>query len=110
MSDRYQVITLDRRGFGDSTAPNGAGSIELYARDMLALMDELGVSQAIIGGHSMGGIITQEMYRQAPERFLGMLLLDTVAAAPSIIERNLWLGSARQSRRRHPVAGAGTVG
>ena len=52
----YRVITLDHRGFGNSTAPEGeSGPIQTYARDALAVMDQLGVQKAIIGGISMGG-------------------------------------------------------
>lgn len=54
LSDRFQVVTLDLRDFGASTALNDNGSIRLYARDVLALLDQLGIGQAIIGGHSMG--------------------------------------------------------
>lgn len=97
LSDRFQVIAPDLRGFGQSTTPNDQGSIELYADDVLALMDQLGIGQAIIGGHSMGGIITLQMYRQAPERFLGMVLIDTVAAAAPVQEQFLWRGYARQA-------------
>lgn len=98
LSQRFQVITLDLRGFGQSVAPDERGSISIYARDVLALLDTLGIQQAIIGGHSMGGIITLEIYRRAPERFKGMLLIDPAAAPPPIVEQFLWRGYARQSR------------
>ncbi|MGH9944455.1 MAG: alpha/beta fold hydrolase [Pyrinomonadaceae bacterium] len=80
LSGFYQVVTLDLRGFGRSVAPNEQASIELYASDVLGLMDFLGIQRAVIGGHSMGGITKLEMYRRAPERFIGMILNDTTAA------------------------------
>lgn len=97
LSDRYRVITPDLRGFGESEAPDSEASIETYAEDMLALMDHLEIEQAVIGGHSMGGMTTLEMYRQAPERFLGMLLINTTAAAPTIVGQSLWRGFAEQA-------------
>lgn len=97
LSDLYRVITPDLRGFGESEAPDSEASIETYAEDMLALMDHLEIEQAVIGGHSMGGMATLEMYRQAPERFLGMLLINTTAAAPTIVGQNLWRGFAEQA-------------
>ena len=87
LSQRFTVITPDLRGFGKSSIPNAQASIQLYARDMLALMNQLGIGKAIIGGHSMGGQIVLQMYRQAPERFLGMILIDTNPMAASIVEQ-----------------------
>jgi pimeloyl-ACP methyl ester carboxylesterase len=48
-----------------------------------------GSGQAFIGGHSMGGLITLEMYREVPERFLVMRLLDTTTAVAPIAEQYL---------------------
>jgi pimeloyl-ACP methyl ester carboxylesterase len=97
LSEQYQVITVDLRGFGQSTSPSEEGSIETYATDVLAVMDELGIDQAIVGGMSMGGPIVFEMYRQAPERFSGMILNDTIDAAASPPEAGLWAGVAQQA-------------
>ncbi len=87
LSSQFQVITPDLRGFGKSTTPNAQGSIVTYAHDIIALMDHLGIKKAIIGGHSMGGQVTLELYREAPERFLGMILIDTNAMPASIVEQ-----------------------
>ncbi len=90
LTQHFQVITPDLRGFGKSPTPDDQGSIALYARDMLGLMNQLGIRKAIIGGHSMGGQITLQMYRQAPERFLGMILIDTNAMGATIEEQAQW--------------------
>ncbi len=90
LSQRFEVITPDLRGFGKSTTPNAEGSIATYARDILALMNQLGIRKAIIGGHSMGGQITLQLYRQAPERFLGMILIDTNAMGATVEEQAQW--------------------
>ena len=52
-----------------------------YAGDVLALMDALGIETAVIGGLSMGGYVTFALFRQAPERFGGVVLADTKAQA-----------------------------
>ncbi len=90
LSSQFQVITPDLRGFGKSTTPSAQGSIVTYAQDIIALMDHLGIKKAIIGGHSMGGQITLELYREAPERFLGMILIDTNAMPATIEEQAEW--------------------
>lgn len=96
LSKQFQVITPDLRGFGKSQTPDADASIETYAHDMLALLDHLGIQTAIIGGHSMGGQVTLEMYRQRPERFAGMLLIDTNPMAASFVEKGQWQGYREQ--------------
>jgi len=90
LSNQFQVITPDLRGFGKSTAPNASGSIQTYAQDIVALMDHLGIKKAIIGGHSMGGQITLELYRERPDLFLGMVLIDTNAMPATVVEQAQW--------------------
>lgn len=99
LAQRYRVITLDHRGYGMSTAPGVPDNVAIYAQDALAVMTQLGVQQAIIGGHSMGGPIVFEMYRRAPERFRGMILIDTIAAPASAIEKGLWMGFVEYVRQ-----------
>ncbi len=94
LAAEYQVITPTLRGYGVSEAPDDTATIQTYAEDMLALMDELGVQQAIVGGMSMGGPIVFEMYRQAPTRFKGLILIDTIAAPAMPPEAGLWNGVA----------------
>lgn len=92
LQDDYTVITVDHRGYGLSEAPGIPDSIEVHASDALAVLDHLGIEQAIIGGMSMGGPITLSMYQKAPERFTGMILIDTTAAAAAPPEAGLWGG------------------
>ena len=96
LSKHFTVITPDLRGFGKSLAPDGNGSIQTYAQDMLALLDHLGIQTAIVGGHSMGGQITLEMYKEQPARFAGMLLIDTDPMAASFVEKGQWQGYREQ--------------
>lgn len=98
LAANYQVIVPDLRGFGQSEAPSDQASIEVYAQDMIAVMDELGVQTAVIAGMSMGGMTAFEMYRQAPERFAGIVLIDTAHTAPMPGEAGLWTGTAQQAR------------
>ncbi len=98
LSDAYRVITLDLRGYDQSTAPDSQATIARYAMDVFAVMDALGVEQAVIGGPSMGGPIVFEMYQRQPDRFMRMLLIDTIAAPASPLEAHLWRGAAEQAR------------
>ena len=99
LAEQYQVITVDHRGYGLSEAPAVPDDVSLYASDALAVLDELGVQQAIIGGHSMGGAITFEIYRTDPDRFRAMMLIDTIAAPANLIEAALWQGFAAEAQQ-----------
>ena len=96
LSEQYQVITPDLRGYGRSETPDDQGSVAAYASDVFAVMDAVGADRAIVGGMSMGGPTVLEMYREAPERFRAMILNDTIAAKSSPSEAGLWQGVGRQ--------------
>ncbi|MGY5125098.1 alpha/beta fold hydrolase [Streptomyces nigrescens] len=77
----WRVIAPDLRGYGASTVRPGTTPLETFARDLLALLDGLGVERFVLGGLSMGGQIVMECYRLFPERIRGLVLADTFAAA-----------------------------
>jgi 3-oxoadipate enol-lactonase len=81
LSERCRVIVPDLRGHGQSPAPAGVYEMGLLARDVLALLDALGIDKAVIMGHSMGGYVTLATWQLAPERFLGLGLIASQAAA-----------------------------
>jgi 3-oxoadipate enol-lactonase len=81
LSDLYQVITPDLRGYGASTLPNPANTkFEDYATDILQLMDYLEIDSFHLGGLSMGGQIIMEIFRQAPARVKSLIFADTFAS------------------------------
>ncbi len=98
LARRYTVVTPDLRGFGSSTTPDTKGGVELYAKDMLAVMDHLSIRRAIIGGMSMGGPVVLEMYREAPQRFRGMVLIDSTTSPANDVEKAQWPGFGKQAR------------
>ena len=98
LARRYTVVTPDLRGFGNSTTPDTKGGVQLYAKDMLAVMDHLHVRKAIIGGMSMGGPVVLEMYREAPQRFRGMILIDSTSSPANDVEKAQWPGFGQQAR------------
>lgn len=87
LSGSYRVITWDERGFGETKA-NGEFSYWDSARDALALLDHLGVRKAFVGGMSQGGFLSLRLALLAPERVMGLILLDTQAGTedPATIE------------------------
>lgn len=77
----HRVIVPDLPGAGRS-APAPACSIDSLARDLLALMDALGVAAAHVAGHSMGSIVCQHLAALAPMRVLDLVLLGPLAELP----------------------------
>ena len=98
LSAEYQVVSVDLRGFGNSETPDALGSVETYAADTLAVMDELGLEQAVVAGMSMGGMTALAMVRQAPERVAGLVLISTTARPAGTAEAGLWNGSSVQAQ------------
>lgn len=78
LSNRYQVIAPDLRGFGDSSKPDGPWGAADHAGDMVAVMNALGLQTVGVVGHDVGGAIMQSMARVAPERFTGLFFFDFV--------------------------------
>lgn len=83
----WHVIAPDTRGFrgpdGPPVGAPGEPSMDELATDVEHVLDSLGISQAVIGGCSMGGYLTFALFRHAPERFRGLVLANTKAAADS---------------------------
>lgn len=71
------VICPDLAGFGASAKLTARQSIEAHAQDVLALLDCLGVDRFDLVGHSMGGMVVQEMVRLAPDRVSSLVLYGT---------------------------------
>ncbi|MDD3344817.1 MAG: alpha/beta hydrolase [Candidatus Omnitrophica bacterium] len=69
LSEKYQLILLDNRGMGYTTANDKEFSYELFAEDVISLLDTLGVKKTDVLGFSMGSTITQELLLKYPERF-----------------------------------------
>lgn len=71
-----RCITWDERGHGMSEC-GGAFDYWDAAKDVIALMDECGVEQAVLGGMSQGGWLTQRAALAAPGRVRGVVLTGT---------------------------------
>ena len=79
LRERHRVLTVDLRGHGESEATPGAATMEEMARDVAALLDELGIERTTLGGLSMGGYVALAFYRLFPRRVRALVLADTRA-------------------------------
>ncbi|UUU23569.1 alpha/beta fold hydrolase [Streptomyces sp. DSM 40750] len=76
-----RVVAPDLRGYGASPVIPGITPLSTFAEDIATLLDDLGVSDFVLAGLSMGGQIAMECYRQFPHRVRGLVLADTFPAA-----------------------------
>lgn len=89
LADRFRVITIDLRGHGESDAPLWRYSMDLFADDVVGLLDYLSIRQAVIVGLSMGGYLIFALYRRYAGRVKALVLADTRAEADTP-ERKTW--------------------
>ncbi|MDQ8707612.1 alpha/beta fold hydrolase [Streptomyces sp. LHD-70] len=73
----FRVIAPDLRGYGASTVVPGTTPLDVFAQDIAALLDRLGVQRFVLGGLSMGGQIAMECVRLFGDRITGLVLADT---------------------------------
>src|SRR3954470_24496542 len=72
LSDRFRVLAMDTRGLGWSgPAPDGDYRKVRIAEDAVALLDDLGVTQAGLLGHDWGGWAGWHAVLTHPERWIG---------------------------------------
>lgn len=72
----FRVVLLDLLGHGTSDKPHHATlhRMDRYARQVVALLDELGVERAVVGGVSLGANVALHVAVQAPDRVLALLV------------------------------------
>ena len=76
-ASEYRVVTWDAPGHGLSKPLPRPYRIPAVAADLLAVLDEIGVGQAVFIGLSMGGTIAQEVLFRHPERVQALVAMDT---------------------------------
>jgi len=76
-SKHFRLIRYDRRGHGKSGVPQGPYSMERFGRDVLSVLDALGVKKTSWCGLSMGGMVGQWLEANAPDRIEKLVLSNT---------------------------------
>ena len=77
LSERYQVLSYDVRGFGLTEKTKGAYSVELFTRDLYELLGALEITSVCLLGFSMGGRIALEFALTYPEMIAGLILANS---------------------------------
>lgn len=76
LKSSYRLIMMDARGHGQSSKPHDAQAYapENQVKDVVAVLDDLGIDKAAFWGYSMGGRVAYAMAQYAPERLLALVI------------------------------------
>ncbi len=82
----FRTIAFDHRGHGRSVVGSEGHSLDTLANDVRTVVEELDLHDAVLVGHSMGGVAVQAFVIRFPdvaaERVAGIVLLSTLAKTP----------------------------
>lgn len=90
LQNDFEIIAFDNQGYGDKTDLPGHDSIERFAADILQQLEALGVERFHLLGHSMGGMIAQEIAISAADRVDKLILFGTGPRGDLPVGLNPW--------------------
>ncbi|MBW3669137.1 MAG: alpha/beta hydrolase [Actinobacteria bacterium] len=85
LADTYTCVLPDNRECGRTGPSPERFTVTDLAHDLLAVMDELGHQRFRLVGVSMGGMISQEIVRRAPDRVVAAVLVSTHGGSPTSV-------------------------
>jgi 3-oxoadipate enol-lactonase len=83
-SQRCQFITYDIRGMGRTDSPPGEYSLDQHTEDLHQLVRHLGLTEFVLGGLSIGGMITVHFALAHQDLLKGIIIADSAAARPDV--------------------------
>lgn len=84
LSKKFRVLAPDLLGHGGSAKPRGDYSLGAFAVWLRDLLDELGVSQATVVGHSLGGGVAMQFAYQHPDYAKRLVLISSGGLGPDV--------------------------
>lgn len=99
LAGHFRLVRYEHPGHGGGKAPRGPYSMEMLAREVLALMDALRADTASFCGLSLGGMVAIWIAAHRPERVERLVL---AAAAPRLPPPEAWHERAAKVRREGP--------
>jgi pimeloyl-ACP methyl ester carboxylesterase len=93
----FRVVDYDQRGYGVSDKPLQHYDMEVWADDLAALLDVLGIERAHVHGTSMGGMVAQVFAGKYPQRTISVVINCSAArlgVTGRLIFKN-WIDIAR---------------
>jgi len=84
LSKNFRVIAPDLLGHGESAKPRSDYSLGAFAVLLRDFLDELGVSQATVVGHSLGGGVAMQFVYQHPDYVQRLVLISSGGLGPDV--------------------------
>lgn len=81
LSPAFRVIAPDLRGRARSGKPESGYEMADHARDIIALLDSLGLERVVLGGHSFGGYLAIYIAAHYPERVSKLVVIDAAISS-----------------------------
>jgi pimeloyl-ACP methyl ester carboxylesterase len=79
LSKKLQVIAIDLPGHGKSERLKGKPTIERYAEHVVDFINQTGLQKTAMLGHSMGGLVVQQIALDHPEGLEKLIIVDSSA-------------------------------
>jgi pimeloyl-ACP methyl ester carboxylesterase len=95
-ASRHEVVTIDLAGHGESGAGRSDWTMTAFAADVVAVVEQLGLQEAVLVGHSMGGDVVVPAAGRLADRVVGLVWVDTY---PSLGQPQDMVEHQRQMRR-----------
>lgn len=103
ISEFARVVSLDHRGHGRGIRSRKTFRLEDAADDVVALADELDIEKFVVAGYSMGGPISQLVWRRHRDRVSGLVLAATFARSSRRSAERVAMRGVRQLGRASRV-------
>jgi 3-oxoadipate enol-lactonase len=97
LTRHFRLLRYDRRGHGKSSVPKGPYTMERLGRDVVAVLDALGIHKINWCGLSMGGMVGQWLGANAPNRIDKLILSNTSSFFP---DKAMWDGRIKFVREK----------
>lgn len=85
-----RCVAVSLRGFGNSDAPDASYSPRDLADDVAELIDHLGISGAVLVGHSLGSVVVQHIAVSRPDLVAGLVLVGGFGRLATPVEDEVW--------------------
>jgi N-formylmaleamate deformylase len=99
LESEFDVVMPDARGHGKSSAPLNGYRYEDHARDVIGLIQGLGLNGPVLLGHSMGGMTAAVVASQIGVALRGVILADPTFLSPER-QREVYESDAVEQHRR----------
>lgn len=96
-TDRFRVLAITRRGVGTSSHPSAGYDTTTLVRDIVTVLDSLGVAKASFVGHSFAGSELNALGARYPQRVERLVYLDSAFDFRGLFDSPEWKGGLLQS-------------